>query len=295
MTLAARRFAELSIFPLATRACKLFSVDVEEWFHSNFESAKPVDTRRLPRRAAEGVERVLEALSESGSRATFFVLGELAEEQPDVVRRIAAAGQEVACHSFTHTLLSEQTPASALRDLTRARAVLEDLSGTKVRGFRAPSWSVSEKNLWALDVIAEAGFSYDSSIFPGRTYLYGIQGAPRAPYRLRTPSGNELVEVPPSTLGIGKTRLGVGGGFYLRVLPLWVHQSVCDRELSRGRPFMAYVHPRELDPESWSLKLDLSLKERLIHTGAMARGSARARALLRRGPWQSVGSLVPVE
>jgi polysaccharide deacetylase family protein (PEP-CTERM system associated) len=291
MTFAAR-FAELTIEPLATRPCKLFSVDVEEWFHSNFESARPLDTRTLPRRATDGVARVLQALSESGSRATFFVLGELAEEQPDVVRRIAAAGHEVACHSYTHALLSDQTPASALRDLGRARALLEDLSGTKVRGFRAPSWSVTEKNLWALDVIAEAGFEYDSSIFPGRTYLYGIEGAPRAPYRLRTPAGNQLVEVPPSTLGIGKTRLGVGGGFYLRVLPLWVHQQVCDRELARGRPFMAYVHPRELDPPSWSLKLDLSLKERLIHSGAMSRGSARARELLRRGPWQPVSSVL---
>ncbi|HVW26461.1 MAG TPA: DUF3473 domain-containing protein [Polyangiaceae bacterium] len=292
MTASARRFGELTIFPLAPRARKLFSVDVEEWFHSNFESAKPMDTRALPRRAESGVARVIDALAESGSRATFFVLGEVAEEQPEIVRRIAAAGHEVACHSYTHALLSEQTPAAALRDLTRARSLLEDLAGARVRGFRAPSWSITEKNLWALDVIAEAGFTYDSSIFPGRTYLYGIEGAPRAPYRLTTPAGNELVEVPPSTLGIGKVRLGVGGGFYLRVLPLWVHQHVCDRELASGRPFMAYIHPRELDPESWSLRLDLSLKERLIHEGNLARGSARARALLRRGPWHSIGSLL---
>jgi len=288
----ARRFAELGVTPLAPRPRKLFSVDVEEWFHSNFESAKPLDTRALPRRAADGVARVLDALSESSSRATFFVLGELATEQPDVVRRIAAAGHEVACHAFTHTLMYEQTPAAALHDLSRARRILEDLAGARVRGFRAPSWSITEKNLWALDVVAEAGFEYDSSIFPGRTYLYGIAGAPRAPYRLRTPSGNELVEVPPSTLGVGKRRLGVGGGFYLRVLPLWVHQRVCDRELARGRPFMAYVHPRELDPASWSLRLELGLKERLIHEGGLALGSARARGLLRRGPWHAIGSVL---
>src|SRR5262249_42429796 len=157
-------------------------------------------------------------------------------------------------------------------------------------GFRAPSWSVTEQNLWALDVIAEAGFRYDSSIFPGRTYLYGIDVAPRAPYRLRTPSGNSLLEVPPSTLGIGRTRIGVGGGVYLRLLPLWVHQRACDAALSRGRPFMAYVHPRELDPPSWALRLPLGLRERLIHGGALSLGHARVQALLRRGPWSAIGT-----
>jgi polysaccharide deacetylase family protein (PEP-CTERM system associated) len=288
----ASSFSELVVTPLAPRPFKLFSVDVEEWYDSNFASAPKLDTRGLPRRAGDGVDRLLEALSESGSRATFFVLGELAEEQPDVVRRIARAGHEVGCHSYTHTLLYEQSREAVARDLSRARRLLEDLAGAKVVGFRAPSWSITEKNLWALDVIAEAGFEYDSSIFPGHTYLYGIAGAPRAPYRVRTPSGAELVEVPPSTLGVGKRRIGVGGGVYLRLLPLWVHQAACDRALAQGRPFMAYVHPRELDPPSWSLTLDLSLKERLIHRGGLGWGSARARALLRRGPWKALSSLL---
>jgi polysaccharide deacetylase family protein (PEP-CTERM system associated) len=282
----------LAVTLLAPRPLKLFSVDVEEWYDSNFESAPALDTAALPRRAGDGVDRLLEALDESKSRATFFVLGELASEQPDVVRRIARAGHEVACHSYTHTLLYRQSREIVFRDLTRARALLEDLSGVRVRGFRAPSWSITESNLWALDVIAEAGFEYDSSIFPGRTYLYGIDGAPRVPYRIRTPQGNELVEVPPSTLGLGKRRIGVGGGVYLRLLPLWVHQRVCDHALARGRSFMAYVHPRELDPPSWSLTLELSLKERLIHRGGLAWGSARARGLLSRGRWQPVSSVL---
>jgi polysaccharide deacetylase family protein (PEP-CTERM system associated) len=287
-----QRFSDLRIFPLPAHPCKLFSVDVEEWFHSNFESAPRVDAHGLPRRAGDGVARALDALAETGSRATFFVLGELAEEQPDVVRRIARAGHEVACHSYTHTLLYRQSREAVLADVRRARAILEDLAGQRVRGFRAPSWSITEKNLWALDVIAEAGFEYDSSIFPGRTYLYGIDAAPRAPYGLRTASGSELLEVPPSTLGLGRRRIGVGGGVYLRLLPLWVHQRACDAALAKGHPFMAYVHPRELDPESWSLTLDLSLKERLIHGAGLARGHARARALLRRGPWHALETLL---
>jgi polysaccharide deacetylase family protein (PEP-CTERM system associated) len=292
VTPAARHFSELVVEPLEARPRKLFSVDVEEWFHSNFETAPVLDTTRLPRRAADGVARVLEALAESGSRATFFVLGELAEEQPAIVRAIARAGHEVACHSYSHTLLYRQTPERVREDLARARAVLEDLSGQSVVGFRAPSWSITEENLWALDVIAQAGFLYDSSIFPGRTYLYGIDVAPRAPYRLRTPAGNRLLEVPPSTLAVGRRRLGIGGGVYLRLLPLWIHQGVCDRALARGEPFMAYVHPRELDPPSWSLRLDLGLKERLIHSGLLGLGRARARALLRRGPWSTIAELL---
>lgn len=289
---AAIRFDQLSIEPLESRPLKLFSVDVEEWFHSNFQTAPVLDTAELPRRAAEGVARAIEALAQSGSRGTFFVLGELAEEQPDIVRTIARAGHEVACHSYTHALLSEQSPDRTRADLERARALLEDLSGQAVVGFRAPSWSVTEQNLWALDVIAEAGFRYDSSIFPGRTYLYGIDVAPRSPYRLRTPSGNSLLEVPPSTLGVGRTRIGVGGGVYLRLLPLWVHQRVCDAALAQGRPFMAYVHPRELDPPSWELRIPLGLKERLIHEGALSLGHARVRALLRRGPWAPLATLL---
>ena len=285
-------FGALSVTPLAPRPVKLFSVDVEEWYDSNFETAPPLDRRALPRTAGNGVDRLLELLAESSSLATFFVLGTLAEEQPDVVRRIARAGHEVACHSYTHTQLYRQNPDAVFRDLSRARRLLEDLSGTPVRGFRAPSWSVTEQNLWALDVIAEAGFEYDSSIFPGRTYLYGIEGAPRLPYRITTRSGRELIEVPPSTLGIGSKRIGVGGGVYLRILPLWVHQRACDRALSRGRPFMAYVHPREVDPPSWSLTLELGMKERLIHRGGLAWGNARARSLILGGNWRPIGCLL---
>src|SRR6185503_13623971 len=124
-------FGELAIEPVEAKPFKLFSVDVEEWFHSNFESAPELDTATLPRRAADGVARIIEALGRSGSRATFFVLGELAEEQPDVVRAIARAGHEVACHSYTHTLLYQQSRERARADLERARAVLEDLSGQR--------------------------------------------------------------------------------------------------------------------------------------------------------------------
>jgi polysaccharide deacetylase family protein (PEP-CTERM system associated) len=278
--------------PLAGVPYRLFSVDVEEWFHSNFQSAPRLDTRAFVRRAGEGVRAALDLLDQTGSRATFFVLGSLAEEQPDLVRTIARRGHEIGCHSYTHTLLYEQSRDTVARDLARARDVLSQLSGQPVLGFRAPSWSITERNLEALDVIAEAGFRYDSSIFPARTYLYGIAGAPRTAYRLRTPAGNELVEVPPSTIAVGPLRLGVGGGVYLRAFPQFVHEAALRRTVKRGAPFVAYVHPRELDPGAWALSLPLSLKERLIHDGGLPLGAARVRALLALGGWRALDVLL---
>jgi polysaccharide deacetylase family protein (PEP-CTERM system associated) len=281
------------VVPAQVPAHRLFTVDVEEWFHSNFASAPALDAGKLPLRAGHGVERLIEALARAGSKATFFFLGEVATTQPELVRRVAAAGHEVACHSFHHTLLYEQSRAELARDLARARSALSDLSGQPVDGFRAPSWSITAKNLWALDVLAEVGFRYDSSIFPAQNYLYGIDGAPKVPYRLRTREGNELLEIPPPTVGLGPLRFGVAGGFYLRVLPLWVHRAAMRATLDSGVPFLMYLHPREFDPESWKLLLPLNTKERLIHTFGLSRGASRARALLNEGPWHAMNSLLP--
>jgi polysaccharide deacetylase family protein (PEP-CTERM system associated) len=280
------------VTPVTVVPRRLFTVDVEEWFHSNFESAPHADQQGLERRAHVGVGRLLDALAETGSRATFFVLGDVAEATPDVVRAIARAGHEIGCHSFHHTLLYEQSREALRTDLERARELLMNLSGQPVLGFRAPSWSITRKNPWALDVVAEAGFRYDSSIFPARNYLYGIAGAPTTPYRLRTREGNELLEIPPPTLAFGPLRVGVGGGFYLRVLPLWVHRRAMLAAERRGAPFLAYIHPREFDPESWGMTLDLSRKEALIHGFGLQRGSTRARALLGEGGWTSLDALL---
>lgn len=277
---------------LQTSPLKLFSVDVEDWFHNNFASAPPLDESSLERRVEVGVERLLDALAAVDSRSTFFVLGNVAEEHPALVKRIANAGHEIGSHALTHTLLYEQRPDDVARDLAKARALLQDLSGQPVIGFRAPSWSITSRNLWALDAVAEAGFRYDSSIFPAENYMYGIRGAPVDPYRLRTNAGNSLIEIPPATMSLGPARFGVGGGFYLRVLPLWVHTRALRSALARGAPFLAYSHPREFDPESWSLELPLDVRERLIHRVGLAAGAARVRALLRLGNWSPLGALL---
>lgn len=273
-------------------ASKLFSVDVEDWFHSNFRSAPRLDVSTLERRVEFGVSRLLDALAAANSRATFFVLGAVAEERPSLVQRIADAGHEIGSHCLSHTLLYDQRPEDAARDVKRARALLQDVSGQPVIGFRAPSWSITARNPWALDAVAEAGFLYDSSIFPAENYMYGIRGAPIEPYRLRTPAGNTLVEIPPATMSIGPVRFGVGGGFYLRALPLFLHTMALRTSLRRGAPFVAYSHPREFDPESWSLELPLDTRESFIHRFGLASGAKRMRALLELGGWTALESIV---
>lgn len=271
---------------------KLFSVDVEEWFHTNFRSAPRLDDRGLERRVDVGIANVLDALAAAESKATFFVLGAVAKEQPALVRRIADAGHEIASHSSTHALLYEQRPSDVARDLASARSTLQDLTGQPIFGFRAPSWSITARNLWALDAVAEAGFRYDSSIFPAENYLYGIRGAPSHPFRIQSPAGNVLVEIPPSTASLGPLRIGVGGGFYLRALPFFVHAAALRAAARRGVPFVGYVHPREFDPASWSLELPLDARERFIHRFGLSAGAARARALIALGGWEPIGSVV---
>jgi polysaccharide deacetylase family protein (PEP-CTERM system associated) len=286
-------FSDLRIDPLPPCALRLFTVDLEDWFHANFRSLPAIDEARLPSRVESGVNRLLDALGQAGARATFFVLGEVAARHAGLVRRVADAGHEVACHGYRHTLLYEQTPEVVARDVDRARKLLQDQSGQPVLGFRAPSWSITERNLWALDTLQAAGFTYDSSIFPARTYLYGIANAPRRPYRLTTPAGGQLVEIPPATLSFGRFRLGVGGGVYLRLLPLWLQKRAVERTLARGGSFVAYTHPREFDPDAWQLELPLSTYERLIHRFNLARGEARLRSLLAQGHWQRMLDALP--
>lgn len=282
----------VEVRPLPTRALRCFTVDVEDWFHANFRSAPRLDTSSLPRRVEEGTQAALELLARWDSRATFFILGEVAREHPSLVRRIAAAGHEVACHGLRHALLAEVGRAALPGELRDARARLADLSGQPVVGFRAPSWSLTRDTLWALDVLAEQGFRYDSSLFPAANYLYGVDGAPTGPSWLRTAAGATLAELPPSTVGVGRRRLGVGGGFYLRLLPLAVHLAALHAAERAGRPFLAYTHPRELDPGSFSLELPLSGTERVIHRLALGAGARRMAALAALGGWHRLDELL---
>ncbi|MCK6458961.1 MAG: DUF3473 domain-containing protein [Planctomycetes bacterium] len=222
------------------------TVDVECWYHA--ENLRPVAPRSawdgLETRVAGSTELLLDLFDRRGVKATFFVLGDAAAREPGVVRAIAARGHEVACHGWSHELVYRQTPEVFRDETRRAKAFLEDLAGAAVTGYRASTFSIVERSLWALDILAEEGFLYDSSIAPVRHDRYGIPSSPRAPHLRTLASGAAITEFPVSCGSLMGLRLPVGGGFF-RLLPLgWTRGALA----SRQTPGTIYLHPWEFDP-----------------------------------------------
>jgi polysaccharide deacetylase family protein (PEP-CTERM system associated) len=227
------------------------TVDVEDYFHvSALAGAIHRDTWDSRESRVEGnVRRLLALFDETGARGTFFVLGWVAERYPQLVREIAQRGHEIACHGFSHRLVYEQPPQEFHEETLRAKKLLEDVTGSEVLGYRAASYSIVRRSLWALDTLVELGFAYDSSIFPVHHDRYGIPDAERSPHRLSTPGGKVIVEWPLSTARVFGAKLPVSGGGYFRLLPYWLTRwglnSINHRE---ARPFIFYLHPWEIDP-----------------------------------------------
>ena len=227
------------------------TVDVEEHFQvSAFETVvSREDWDRFDSRVEANTTRLLDLFDETGVRATFFVLGWVGQRHRALVRRIAERGHEVASHGMSHRLVYEQTREAFRAETVDSKKLLEDASGTAVEGYRAASFSIGYRNLWALDVLAEAGFRYDSSLFPVVHDRYGVPGAPRRIHRVETPSGAVLIEIPPSTVALGGWTLPVAGGGYLRLYPRWLTSWAIARLNERERmPANLYVHPWEVDP-----------------------------------------------
>jgi polysaccharide deacetylase family protein (PEP-CTERM system associated) len=263
------------------------SVDLEDYFQVEAFASHIPRSRWpfLPSRVRHSAARVLELLERNGCRATFFVLGWVAEREPSLIREIAKAGHELACHSHLHRPLYQLSPSEFREDLRRSRGIIEDVSGTKIVGFRAPTFSITRRSMWALEILAEEGFLYDSSIFPIRHDLYGIPGACRWVHEELLPSGQSIWELPPSTVRLGKMNLPFGGGGYLRLLPMhftrWAIKRTHGRE---GRPVMVYFHPWELDPDQ--PRLDGTWKSRLRHYRGLAKTETRLQEILSAGTFQ---------
>ena len=228
-----------------------FSVDVEDYFQVA-ALAPAIPRESWPDRESRverNTDRILALLEERGVRGTFFVLGWIAERHPALVRRIAALGHEIASHGYSHQLIYTQSPAEFRAETVRSKHLLEDLSGTAVEGYRAASFSITRRSLWALDVLVELGFRYDSSIFPIRHDRYGIPGASEEPGPLSAPSGATLIEFPMGAAHWGGLRVPVSGGGYFRLLPFPVTRWGLRQINAQGRPFTFYLHPWELDPD----------------------------------------------
>ena len=255
--------------------------DVEEYFHAEVFSGvlRPEEWPTLTSRVARTTERLLDLLDEVGVRATFFVLGWIAERHPTLARAIARRGHEVACHGYGHRMIQHLTRAQFGEDVARAKAVLEDTTGTPVIGYRAPTFSVMRETLWSLEVLCETGFRYDSSIFPIFHDRYGIPTAPRFPHRLRTATDCKIVEFPLSTVMVLGHRVPVAGGGYFRLLPYrltrWAIRRLNTREL---QPAIVYLHPWEIDPDQ--PRLPIGRLARLRHTLNADKTEGKLRRLL---------------
>jgi polysaccharide deacetylase family protein (PEP-CTERM system associated) len=256
-----------------------FSVDVEEYFQvAALEAAVP--RGRWPHfegRVGQSVDLLLEMLERHGARGTFFVLGWVAERDPDMVRRIAAGGHEIASHGWDHRRVTEQDPAAFRDSVRRTRQFLEDVTGTSVLGFRAPSFSIVRGCEWALDVLIEEGYRYDSSLFPIRRPGYGYANGARDPHWIERPVGR-LAEVPPATASVGGVRLPAGGGAYFRLLPYALARTALRAAERRGAPGTFYVHPWELDPDQPRVRVPLTT--RIRHYGNLSGTRGRLDRLL---------------
>jgi polysaccharide deacetylase family protein (PEP-CTERM system associated) len=199
-------------------------------------------------RVVANTERLLDLFDEYETHSTFFVLGWVGERHPNLVKQVSERGHEVASHGYAHRLVYDQTRAAFRDDVRRAKAILEDACGRAVVGYRAPSYSITPRSLWAIDVLIEEGYSYDSSIFPIRHDRYGIPVSDRRPYRIDRSVGS-LIEVPGSTTRIGPMNLPVAGGGYFRILPYWwTRWGISRVNESEQRPAVFYLHPWEIDP-----------------------------------------------
>ena len=257
------------------------TVDVEDYFHVA-ALARSIDRStwdRMEYRAEQSTKRLLDLFDEAQIRATFFVLGWVARRSPDLIREIHRRGHEVASHGMSHRLVFKQTPQEFSAETYESKALLEDIIGERVLGYRASTYSITRQSLWALDILHEAGFIYDSSIFPIRHDVYGIPDAPQVPSRIDTPKGASIVEFPMSTAPMFGTRLPVSGGGYFRLLPYWLTRaglSKLNRNL--GRPFIFYLHPWEVDPQQPRIKT--TLLSRFRHYTNLGRCEQRLRRLI---------------
>jgi len=260
------------------------TVDVEDYFQvAAFEGqVARSDWDGMPCRVEANTHRVLDMFEEAGHKGTFFMLGWVAERFPALARRVVDGGHELASHGYDHTRVHNFDSAALRADLRRTKALLEDVAGTEVIGYRAPSYSIGERNLWALDVVQETGHLYSSSIYPIRHDLYGMPGAPRFPFRLRP---DAILEIPVTTLRVAGRNLPCGGGGYFRLLPYGLYRWAMRRvnELD-GQPGMFYFHPWEIDPAQPRVA-GAPLRSRFRHYTNLGTMETRLRRLLRDFRW----------
>lgn len=268
----------------ASTPVNAMTIDVEDYFQVS--AMEPyvdrADWDRVTPRVENNTHRILDMLAAHDTRATFFTLGWVAERFPDLLRRMVAEGHEVASHGWSHVRVVNQTPDEFRADVVRTKALLEEVTGQRVRGYRAASYSIGRDNLWALDILDETGHDYSSSIFPIHHDLYGMPEAPRFPFH---PDGLSLLEIPVTTVMIGERKLPFSGGGWFRLLPYAAFRWALRRVNSKdGKSAVFYFHPWEIDPDQPRQK-GISARTRFRHYLNLSRTEARLNRLLGEFRW----------
>lgn len=265
------------------------TIDVEDYYHvAALEAVIRVeDWERYESRVEKNTHRLLDLLERYATKATFFVLGWVAERQPHLVRTLAERGHEVASHGYAHQRVYTQTPEQFREETRRSKAILEEIIGRAVLGYRAATYSITRQSLWALDILQEEGFVYDSSIFPVRHDLYGIAGYPRFCHVIEGKQGAGLIEFPLSTLQCGKMSIPIAGGGYLRLFPFAFTQwGIRHLNVAEQRPAVVYLHPWEVDPEQ--PRVSVRGLSRFRHYHNLARMEGRLAGLLQEFNFSSM-------
>lgn len=264
---------------IKSRPVHRLTVDVEDWFHAEAQGgAVPRDaweTQRL--RVLPNVLAILDLFREHNVRATFFFLGWLAERIPELVRLVAEAGHEIACHSYNHRLIYTMPPQEFAADTRRAKERLEKAASREISGYRAPSFSIMARSAWALEELARAGFAYDSSVYPIHHDTYGWPSAPKRPFRVST-DGGSLVEFPLTTARLWGQTVPAAGGGYLRIFPLWFTRRVLRAHDAAGEEAIVYFHPWEIDPKQ--PRSTIQGLRRFRHYTSLDRMQSKLRAIL---------------
>ncbi len=269
----------------------VLTIDVEDWYQGHDFHFAISKWASFEDRVTVNTERILDLLSQKGVKATFFVLGCVAERHPELVRRIAREGHEIGSHGYWHQMVSTMTEDEFRQDLVRTRNILEQTSGQKISLYRAPSWSITRETFWVLEILEDEGFLCDSSIQPFRTPLSGINGMPVVPFhpvingkRLR------LVEYPPTVLQLNGLRIPFSGGLYLRILPLDFVSWALKKQNTKKKAGMIYVHPWEIDTEQPRLSAPAHIK--FVHYYNLSSTFSKLERLIERFAFVPLGELI---
>lgn len=250
--------------------------DVEEWFHANYAR---VDFSRYDATSSNlesNVDRLIEQCQRHNIKSTCFILGDVAKNKPHVVKKLFDAGHEIASHGTSHKLIHPMTPTEFLDDLQTSTDRLEQITGQKVIGFRAPSWSLKQETLqWFYELLQQEGYRYSSSIYPGKNTHFGIEGANE---KIHYAPHSTIIEIPQSVMSLFGHRLGYAGGGYLRFFPLWLIKKMIHQKNGEGKNVFLYLHPREIDPTE--KRLSLGLIDSYFHYQGIDKTQTKLEALL---------------